>query len=51
MDFLLLLGVAVPDGDEQPFVQVGRKEFERELLIEPRMVVVLNQRRSAESCF
>lgn len=45
--YSLLARVAVPRGDEEPLVQVGREELERELLVVPRVVVGLDERRPA----
>lgn len=39
---LLFFRIPVPDGDEEPLVKVSRKEFERELLVVPRIVVILD---------
>lgn len=45
---LLFFRIPVPDGDEEPLVKVSRKEFERELLVVPRIVVVLDECRPAK---
>jgi len=51
MIVILFLDIAVPNRNEKPLVKVSREELERELLIEPWMVIILNQSRSAESAF
>jgi hypothetical protein len=41
-NYLLLFCIAIPNGDEEPLVKVSREEFERELLVVPRIVVILD---------
>ncbi len=50
-DDLLLLGVAIPYRDEKSLVKIGREEFERELLVVPRIVIIFHQSRPTKCLF